>query len=193
MHIYLFLFELLSALTVDPEPMLTEALGPPTECVSTIFGTKGDKWAGGGALYLGRPVDPQRDIGIAHRTLPVGSLVVLQNPLKPDKWVVATVVDRGPYGALLAPDEEPAESQTCRTRRDGKVWCVKKKRERPGKWRGCVDTTPKAAKLLEHNGFQRIRLWPIPNTAPESVWDWPAYEEQGKRRRERIEARKRSS
>ena len=51
-------------------------LGPPETCNSTFFGTPGDKWAGGDALYLKRPVN-DRDVGIAHRSLKLGSVVVL--------------------------------------------------------------------------------------------------------------------
>jgi len=36
-------------------------LGPPETCNSTFFGTPGDKWAGGDALYLKRPVN-DRDV-----------------------------------------------------------------------------------------------------------------------------------
>jgi hypothetical protein len=166
---------------VDPPADIidTSELGKPRACVSTIFGMKSDKWAGGNALYLGRPIDPKVDIGIAHRALPVGSLVVLQNPKKPTKMLVAQVMDRGPYGALLKEGEVPNANQVCKRRKKG-LWCVKRKRKEPGKWRGCIDTTPRAAELLEHNGYQRIKYWPIPNTAPDSVWDWPAYQKKGR-------------
>lgn len=189
-----WVMSLLSDTPVEsPTEVFTELLGKPRQCSSTIFGMRGDKWAGGDALYLGRPVDPRKDVGIAHRTLPVGSKVVLQNPEKPELWVVAIVLDRGPYGANLRHDEAPDEGQNCMVRASGTVWCVKKKASDPGTWRGCVDTTPEAARRLQHRGKQPIRYWPVPNTAPDSIWDWPAYEEQGKKRRERIENRRRQS
>lgn len=180
------LLSLLLTLLGFREPGVTEALvngrfGKPKKCISTIFGMKRDKWAGGNALYLGRPIKPKVDVGIAHRTLPVGSLVLLQNPKKKFRWVVAQVLDRGPYGAYLREGEEPAEGQTCEEKKMG-TWCVKLRKSAPGEWRGCVDTTPKAAKLLGHNGYQRIKYWPIPNTAPESIWDWPAYKKKGRNR-----------
>lgn len=155
--------------------------GKARSCVSTIFGMRGDVWAGGAALYLGRPIRPDVDVGIAHRTLPVGSLVVLNNPKK-DTWVIAQVVDRGPYGALLEDGEEPSPDQNCKERKDGSTWCVKKRPSQAGEWRGCVDTTPKAAKLLGHSGYQRIKYWAIPNTAPKSIWDWPAHKKKGKKK-----------
>lgn len=177
---------LLTVIELFGEPKAVEdwvksEYGRSRGCVSTIFGMHGDKWAGGNALYLGRPIDPEVDVGIAHRKLPQGSLVILQNPKKPDKVIVAQVMDRGPYGALLKDGEKPAPGQVCKQKKTG-TWCVKLRRGMPGKWRGCVDTTPKAAELLGHNGYQRIRYWPIPNTAPKSVWDWPAYKKKGRNR-----------
>lgn len=169
MVIIVFLWSLAN----DPQAALTDLLGKPKTCVSTIFGQHKDKWAGGNAVYLGRPVDPKKDIGIAHRTLPVGSKVVLLNPSN-DRWVVATVLDRGPYGALLRKNESPAPGQNCH-RKGSRVWCVKKRKSDPGKWRGCVDTTPRAAKMIGHNGFQKIKYWAVPGTKPTSKKDWPAY------------------
>lgn len=160
-------------------------------CLSTVFGTKGDKWAGGNALYLGRPVRPSVDVGIAHRTLPVGSLVLLQNPSNA-RLVIAQVIDRGPYGAILK-GETPRPGQICRTRKDGRTWCVKRNSKDAGAWRGCIDATPKAAEILGHSGFQRLRFWSIPGTKPKSTSDWPVYQSKQKDRRERIESRKRSS
>lgn len=135
-----------------------------------MYGTPGDKWAQGKVIYTGRSVNLE-DIGIAHRTLPIGSLVVLQNPLKPSKWVVAQVMDRGPYGALLGPGAIPQDGQTCRLRKDKRTWCVKKKRTDPGVWRGCMDLMPNTAKLLEHNTFQKVRYWRVPKyRVPKKKW-----------------------
>lgn len=184
------LVELLSVLTGDPTQHFEDRFGKARYCQkATIFGTHGDKWAGGDALYLGRPIRPEKDLGIAHRTLPVGSKVILQNAEHPEKWVVVTVVDRGPYGAVLREGEKPLASQRCMARRDGRVWCVKKKKEQPGKWRGCVDTTPLAAKLIGHKGIQKVKYWPIPGTKPDSVWDWPAYKGKKNAKRKRSRAR----
>lgn len=186
MSLFLFFW----ALIQDPNVAFEDAYGKPKTCISTIFGQKNDKWAGGNALYLGRPIDPEKDVGIAHRTLPMGSKVVLLNP-KNNKWVVATVMDAGPYGAMLRKGEKPAPGQICKKKKTG-TWCVKKNKSQPGKWRGCVDTTPLAAKMLGHNGYQNIRYWPIPNTKPKSKKDWPRYKRKrknGKRKRSRASRR----
>lgn len=116
---------------------------PDAKCSSTIFGYKGDKWSGGNALYLARPVNSS-DIGIAHRRYPLGSRVLVYLP-RTNRHVVATVIDRGPYGAI-APDG---------------TWFVKagKNRYKPGRFRGCADLTPKLARLLQHKGRERIHIW----------------------------------
>lgn len=134
-------------------------LGPELSCTSTMFGTPGDKWVGGKALYLKRRVN-STDLGIAHRTLPGNSKVLLENPLN-GKRVIVKVIDRGPYGALvdeetLATSEIEGVPETCTLRPGGKCWYVKKRASWPGRWRGCVDITPAAAKALGHKGKQKI-------------------------------------
>lgn len=115
----------------------------PTEiCSSTIFGQPGDKWAGGDALYLGRPVN-RHDEGIAHRTLPLGSRVLVRN-LRTGKSTYATVIDRGPYGAIYR----------------GK-WVLKKRARHPGTWRGCADLTPRTAQNIGHNGREQVAVTPL--------------------------------
>lgn len=111
-------------------------------CSSTIFGQPGDKWAGGDALYLRRPVN-RHDEGIAHRTLPLGSRVVVRN-LRTQQSAIATVIDRGPYGAV----------------HKGK-WVLKKRSRHPGKWRGCADLTPATAQAIGHNGRERVEVRPL--------------------------------
>lgn len=140
--------------------LLLPEMGPERHCTSTIFGQKGDKWAGGNALYLGRPVDPARDIGVAHRTIPLGAKVMLLNPMN-GLVVSATVIDRGPYGAIVNEEDlinstDPDIPKSCSLRPGGKCWYVKKRRSWPGRWRGCLDITPMAAKLLGHSGKQVI-------------------------------------
>lgn len=125
------------------------ALGfqPMEKCNSTIFGYPGDKWAGGDALYYKRPIQPG-DIGIAHRRLPVGSIIAVEH-LDTGKWAIGRVVDRGPYGAI----------------HEGE-WVLKRRRSEPGKWRGCADLTPDMAMLIGHDGFDRVRVWRLPRPAP---------------------------
>lgn len=112
-------------------------------CQSTIFGQPGDEWAGGNALYLGRKIN-QSDLGIAHRWWPLGSTVIVQHT-RTGRMAVARVLDRGPYGAT----DENGD------------WTLKLKQSDPGRWRGCADLTPALARLIGHDGFDRVRLWRI--------------------------------
>lgn len=132
--------------------------------IATVFGYPGDKLGRGRTRCLydvhgrRRPVDPERDIGIAHRELDCGAVVYVTN-LETGLTLQAVVVDAGPWGALT-------------THPSGKrVWYVKRspwhrpgrdvcpsQRCKPGKWRGIADLTPRAAKLLGHDGWARVRL-----------------------------------
>ena len=113
---------------------------PVQTCNSTIFGYHGDKWAGGNALYLKRPIEDD-DVGIAHRGFPMGAVIAIEN-LRTGQMAVGMVVDRGPYGAL----------------HKGK-WVLKRKKKNRGKWRGCADLTPAMAEAIGHDGFERVRVW----------------------------------
>jgi hypothetical protein len=124
--------------------LLASLAGAPDErCSSTIFGQPGDKWAGGNALALGRPVAPD-DIGIAHRRLPLRSVVLLRNE-RTGRATLATVLDRGPYGATMP---------------DGS-WGLKRRHSEPGAWKGCADLTPRAASILEHDGRDPVSIWVV--------------------------------
>lgn len=117
--------------------------GDPEVCTATEFGAPGDRWAGGHALLLKRPVEPD-DMGVAHRTLPLGSAVVVQS-VATSKLAIGRVIDRGPYGAMV----------------DGQ-WAIKLRRTDPGTWRACLDLTPRMARAIGHNGFARVRVWSLP-------------------------------
>lgn len=121
---------------------------PDVRGVSTIFGTTGDRHMGGDLACLpGRYAT--KTYVCAHRTLPCGTLLILENPVnKKRTW--CQVMDRGPYGAL---DE------------DGN-WFVKKTVDEPGEWRGVLDVAPIPAKAIGHNGYQYIRAWVAPGFSP---------------------------
>ena len=106
---------------------------------ASIFGYPGDKWAGGDAICLKRPIN-NKDVGIAHRWWPCGTKVAIYN-FRTNKWVQAKVVERGPYGATLR----------------GK-WVLKRRQSDPGTYRGVADLTPRAARLLNHNGFETVMV-----------------------------------
>lgn len=117
-------------------------------CTASVFGYPGDRHAGGEALCLGREITDE-DVGIAHRSLPCGTEVMLHNP-RTGRTVTAKVVDRGPYGAIHA----------------GK-WVLKRRERDPGIWRGCVDLTPRAARRLGHNGLEMVVVVPAMQPEPE--------------------------
>jgi len=130
---------------------------PAQSCGSTLYGYRaadvypstgrvighGDSMAGGKTIWFQR--SPRLDTGVAHRTLALGSWVIVENPKTGDREVLR-VIDRGPWGKL-APD--------------GK-WFVDTTRKAPGTYRGCLDLTYPAGVLLHHSGRQRVRYWPVP-------------------------------
>lgn len=109
-------------------------------CISTIFGTPRDKHAGGNAVFLKRPVDDQ-DIGIAHRTLPLGKPIIVFNR-RTRQASHGIILDRGPYGAM----------------HEGK-WFVKKYKHQPGTYRGCADLTPRLARRVGHDSWDKVTLY----------------------------------
>ena len=145
--------------------LLISLMSPaPEVCSSSEFGYEGDYLAGGRARHLGRPVDPTHDIGIAHRTLPLGSVVLLNVP-KMGTWVFAVVIDRGPYGRI---DETGSWYNGAEEWRE----CGRRSSCYPEgtRWRGCADLTPKTARLLSHDGWERIRIFPVKGSfIPRSV------------------------
>lgn len=112
----------------------------PKSCLATVFGTPGDKHMG--TLTACKPYKFDPDvIGIAHRTLPCGQKVLIANP-RTGLAAVGTVIDRGPYGAIM----------------DDGSWGKKFKIASEGKWRGCMDLTPALSKLLKHNGYENLLI-----------------------------------
>lgn len=88
----------------------------------------------------GRRWTDERELLVAHRSLPCGTVVVIEN-MRTGALVAARVLDRGPYGAVL----------------DGQ-WRVKIRARDPGTWRGILDMSPEVAKRvgISHG---KIRLW----------------------------------
>lgn len=106
---------------------------------ATRFAYPGDRLDGDKMRCLGRRLHDGEQ-GIAHRTLPCGTMVRVTN-LRTGRSVVAPVVDRGPWGAML----------------DG-AWVVKRRRRDPGVWRGIADLAPATVEALGHRSFDRVRL-----------------------------------
>lgn len=113
----------------------------------TRFADPGDRWRGGKSPCIGRRVE-HTDWGIAHRTLPCGTLVTITN-LRTGLSVTAPVVTRGPYGACL--DEGW-------TRGPCKAWGIKARAAAPGRWRGIVDATPPVFRAIGAKSFDRVTL-----------------------------------
>lgn len=117
--------------------------GPVQSCNASVFGMPHDKYQGGNLRCVQRPPH-NNDLGIAHRTLPCGTRVVIINQ-RTQKWAVARVMDRGPYGALY----------------NGQ-WVLKRSNKDPGSWRGGADLLPAVAKKLGHNGFEKVTIFVAP-------------------------------
>lgn len=150
-------------------------LGKPEVCNSTIFGMEGDRLAGRNALLLRRPVDPLTDMGVAHRSLPLGSLVIVEIPAK-QTWAFAVVIDRGPYGRIRPEGSEcPAhgylrtngtcwtngayEYRECRNAYpQWKHWKDPRCYYEDSWWNGCLDLSPALANTLDHDGWARVRV-----------------------------------
>ena len=109
--------------------------------LATRFGDPGDMLAGGHLYCTGKKMEPGQ-LACAHRTLPCGTLVMLENP-RTGRFAMCEVLDRGPFGALLETGE----------------WAFKIHRKDPGEWRGIIDLSPAVSDALAHNGRERVRVY----------------------------------
>ena len=128
--------------------LLLALLGTPHVATETgragVFGTAGDRLAGGPLACSGRPLGA-RELVCAHRTLPCGTALLVQN-VRTQRVVPCLVLDRGPYGALLPNGQ----------------FVIKKKRRQQGTWRAVVDLAPQVAALLGITGVEPVRLYYVP-------------------------------
>ena len=118
-------------------------LGTPSEtCNATVFGGAADRHRGGPSRCL---TPPRRiradDHGIAHRTLPCGSWVLVTSR-RTGRSVLTRVIDHGPYGAVDATGE----------------WVLKRRRSDPGKWKGCADLTYPVGEMLGIGGRGQVTI-----------------------------------
>lgn len=159
---------LLSLLSYSPEPPTrVQNQMNLTQCqegVASVFGFD-LKDSSGPARCTGRAVDPESEMGIAHRSLPCGTRVYVVNP-RTGRRAYAKVIDRGPYGAAAS-------------LRDGATWYVKRRADsgppprvcstlesrgepcEPLPWRGVADLTPAVARTLRHNGLEPVVVVPL--------------------------------
>ena len=111
-------------------------------CMSTQFGRIGDGYGGRTpTIYYQRPVS-KTDMGIAHRDLPIGSLIRITN-LRTGLSAKVRVIDRGPYGKL---DKR------------GRWFNGARDKKREGTYRACADLTERLARTIKHNGKEPVLL-----------------------------------
>jgi hypothetical protein len=96
---------------------------------ATRFGDHGDPHAGGNLACDHRRAIPTDEPICAHRWLPCGTKIVVQN-MERTGTTVCRVADRGPYGVDVG----------------------------SGRWRGVIDLTPHVAKAVKLDGRDEIRL-----------------------------------
>ena len=111
-------------------------------CLSTIFGYPGDGHGGRSPTVLYKRPVSATDMGIAHRTWPMGARIRVTN-LRTKLSAEGVVLDRGPWGKLD---------------KDGRWFNSRRHRGRLGKFRGCADLTPAIAKAIGHDGLDRVRI-----------------------------------
>ncbi len=109
--------------------------------LATRFGDPGDKLTGKHLSCTHPPLQPGQLV-CAHRTLPCGTTLILENP-RTGQFALCEVLDRGPFGAILPTGD----------------WGVKIHKYEPGDWRGILDLAPAVSQALGHNGRERIRVF----------------------------------
>jgi rare lipoprotein A (peptidoglycan hydrolase) len=109
--------------------------------LATRFGDPGDHLSGKQLSCTHERMRPGQLV-CAHRTLPCGTPLLLENP-RNGRFAVCQVLDRGPFGAILPTGQ----------------WGVKIHRREPGAWRGILDLSPAVAKALAFNGRERVRVF----------------------------------
>ncbi|HND11406.1 MAG TPA: septal ring lytic transglycosylase RlpA family protein [Pseudomonadota bacterium] len=125
---------LLLALSATPD-VATEA------GQAAVFGYEGDELAGGPLACTGKALRPGQLV-CAHRTLPCGTRLVVQN-MSTQRLATCLVLDRGPYGASLP----------------GGRFVIKRNAAQRGTWRGVVDVSPSvAARLGMRRSVANVRL-----------------------------------
>jgi hypothetical protein len=142
MHLWLTKLMWVLLFTVMPYS-ITLPTHKPTIGLVTRYGDPGDKLGSGAMACEPHNKVDQTVMGCAHRTLPCGTWLLLENP-RTGRRAYCQVMDRGPYGAM----------------HEGK-WVIKIRLSDPGKWRGILDITPAVSRALSHNGFETLKVWTI--------------------------------
>lgn len=91
---------------------------------------------------------PRNIVGVAHRTAVMGSMMKV-TVLSTKKTAWLKVVDRGPWGKV---DRKTGEWF------NGCPWHRNCEPKRRGRYKGCLDLTPPAARKLGLSNFSRVRV-----------------------------------
>jgi len=154
------MFEIVLSILVTSTPT-----PKPQACLATQFAHidkatgKIEKMAGEKFMCLNRPVDDKTP-GIAHRSLPCGTRVLLVN-IRNGRTVKTRVIDRGPYWNVPASCAHGVHGRfanhACWRRGHGAVVL------RPGYVRAnCVDVTPPIARRLGLRGKEPVLIYALP-------------------------------
>jgi rare lipoprotein A (peptidoglycan hydrolase) len=109
--------------------------------LATRFGDPGDPLDGNHLSCTHQKMQPGQLV-CAHRTLPCGTVLMVENP-RTKRVAVCEVLDRGPFGAILPSGD----------------WGFKIRKDDPGDWRGILDMSPAVAEALDFNGRERVRIF----------------------------------
>lgn len=138
----------------------------PVACLATQYAHPGDKWAGDKFYCTNTRVD-HRKWGIAHRTLPCGTMVLITN-IRNGKSVRAPVIDRGPYWIVptkCSRDDYGFPSHACWNRGRAKV----SRYLDPASgitFASCADLTPPVARAIGLNGKEPVIVYVLPKKKP---------------------------
>lgn len=163
----LIFFSLLTAGLVMAHSTPSAAQIGKRYCLGTQFGHKTDRWSGKVfACYFKNTIRRMDStvVGVAHRTLPCGTMVKVCNMRGKRKCTIAPVVDRGPYWAVprvCMPRSIPPFS--CWRR--GKP-IVRNIRFLPKthKWKfaNCIDMMPPVRWKINHPGLGAVTIQVVP-------------------------------
>jgi hypothetical protein len=119
--------------------------------IATRFGDPGDRWTGKHLYCTHKHLAPGQLV-CAHRTLPCGTVVLLEN-IRNSRFALCEVLDRGPFAAHA----------------EGK-FVLKTHRRAPGEWRSLIDLAPTVANALALNGREQVRfVYTTPHKRPHHV------------------------
>jgi hypothetical protein len=151
---------LMSWLPPDPKLHPREIAVLVDHGLSAIYGGPGDTYSaypGGDATATGAPL---RADGVAHRTLPLNTKVLVVN-MRTGLRARGRIRDRGPYGCKRL-DGKPGWTLARKVHDQSRPrhhW----KRECPAGWtfKGVLDVTPGFAKAIRHRGRDEVQIYTL--------------------------------